>query len=223
MGSLSQLLFPLACLICGDLGFDLCPSCDQKILRNSRNIYLNGARLWGAAYYCEELAQIILQAKEKNSAPARNFLVQLLVAKLMEVSNICESSAAVTLIPIPSRAAANRKRGFRHAYLLANELGSVLKQEGIGKVEVQEVLQVDRAIADQSNLNREQRAANIAGAYSIRSGRGRRVSQGGASVFLVDDLVTTGASTREGLRALNGAGIAPVAVLCAGVSPRLFS
>ena len=89
-----------------------------------------------------------------------------------------------------------------------------------GSVSIQEMLTVNRKVADQTNLNREQRERNVQGAYSITR-TGDLAEQ--ADLYLVDDLLTTGSSVREGIRALRQAGLRPAGVLTAGVSPRLFS
>jgi predicted amidophosphoribosyltransferase len=81
-------------------------------------------------------------------------------------------------------------------------------------------LVVNRKIADQTNLNRSEREHNVHGAYSVAD-LNRRIDQ--AALFLVDDVVTTGSSVREGVRTLRQAGVRPLGVLAAGVSPRLFS
>lgn len=219
MDSLAQLLFPPSCLICGASHFDICGMCDARIIRSRQRIDIDGVRLWAAALYGDELAQIILQAKEKNSSPARNFLVRLLVEACMEALGSSESSADLILVPVPSRPSANRERGYRHAYLLAKGLAKELKRRNVGEVAVQEILRVNRAILDQSNLNRAERSRNLSGAYSIQSRKNTSLRRGaGSRFFLLDDLVTSGASAREGLRALRAGGINPTALLAAGVS-----
>ena len=220
MDSLVQLLFPPSCLICAVAGSDICAQCNRKIIRNTNRIEIDGVRLWAAALYGDEMAQIILQAKEKNNAPARNFLVRLLVESVMDALTNSKSAADLILVPVPSRPSANRQRGYRHAYLLAKGLAKELKRLKIGEVAVQEILRVNRATVDQSNLNRSERERNLRGAYSPRRlGDFRSNEMAGCSFFLVDDLVTSGASAREGLRALRAGGIEVTALLAAGVSP----
>lgn len=185
---------------------------------------IEGAQVWAGAYYGDELAQLILLAKEENSALARNYLGHLLVNPFMNATEELDQETEVTLIPIPSSKAANRHRGFRHSFLLARVLAALIEKSSMRQVEVKEALRVNRRIADQSNLNRAERARNVTGAYSINSRQIADPSHPAArSIFLIDDLVTSGSSIREGLRALRQLGIAPAGVLAAGVSPRVFS
>ena len=66
-----------------------------------------------------------------------------------------------------------------------------------------------KATAPQTGRNRRERVANIKGAFVVRStGRdaGPASDLTGATVLLVDDVVTTGATIRECARALKAAG-----------------
>jgi orotate phosphoribosyltransferase len=57
------------------------------------------------------------------------------------------------------------------------------------------------------------------GAYSLARGAQQfQEKHGGDNLYLVDDLVTSGSSLREGLRALKEVGFKPRGVLVAGVS-----
>ena len=219
-----HLLFPTSCLLCQSPGAEICSSCDLKIVRQQLRLSLGGSDLWAAAHYGDELAQLILLAKEKNNSQARNFLVQLLVATFMRATRNFSAPLAVTLIPIPSSKPANRKRGYRHSFLLAKGLAANVEKNLSHRVVALDALRVNRRIADQSNLSKSERVQNLAGAYSVRA---RSTPDVGATpsnvVFLIDDLVTSGTSMREGLRALKEAGIAPNAMLSAGVGARVFS
>ena len=220
MGAFSQLLFPPLCLLCDTPGADLCQICNTKIERNHKSLLLADIPVWAGALYGDELSDLILLAKEKNMAPSRNFLAGLLVESLMNARVEGQEARNVILVPVPSSKSANRTRGYRHAYLLSRELVKLLPQSHRNRASVQETLVVNRKIADQTNLNRLERERNVQGAYSVR-----KVDRlkGQVDIFLVDDLVTTGSSVIEGVRTLRKAGVRPVGVLAAGVSPRLFS
>ena len=220
MSSIVQLLFPSTCLLCNAAGSDLCARCEAKIERNRRTLSVADTPIWAGAVYGDELSELILMAKEQHIAPARNFLAGLLVDSFMRAQSDLEESRQVILVPVPSSKSANRVRGYRHAYLLAVALVKRLPQPQRNLVTVQERLVVNRKIADQTNLNRSEREHNVHGAYSVAD-LNRSMDQ--AALFLVDDVVTTGSSVREGVRTLRQAGVRPLGVLAAGVSPRLFS
>ena len=165
-----------------------------------------------------------MAAKDKNSSASRNFLVQLLVEAFMRATLDLALDSRVTLIPIPSSSSANRRRGFKHAHLLSNSLAEKAQGRFSEPLKVTGALRVNRRIADQSGLNKSQRVQNINGAYSVIPKLGRQLLESSPdATFLVDDLLTSGSTAQEGVRALKMAGTSLQGVLCAGVSPRLFS
>ena len=218
MYEILQLLFPVSCLVCDSPGTQLCTFCYRAIGPTIRSREFGGIKYWAGADYGVELAKVILLAKEQNNSPARDFLADLIVQTFLAAAmefNIENS----LFIPIPSSRAANRTRGFRHALLLARVAAKKIQKIGAAEIEVRELLQVNRTIADQSNLNRSERVQNLSGAYSINNRtNGSDFEPGFRSIFLIDDLVTTGSSAREGMRVLYRAGFAPHGVLSAGVS-----
>ena len=224
MHEILQLLFPAHCLLCGSAGADLCATCDSKILRRSAPINLAGQQdpegisLWPGADYGEELATLILLAKEQNNGAARNYLARLLVQAFVNSTLERPVDGQILLVPIPSSSRSNRKRGFRHSYLLAKELAAELKRQHGVHASAIELLRTNRPVADQSALNRQQRLRNMDGAYSITRGAKKLGSPILATrLYLIDDLVTSGSSLREGLRALKAAGFSPSGALLAGV------
>jgi predicted amidophosphoribosyltransferase len=108
--------------------------------------------------------------------------------------------AAVVLVPVPSSRAAVRERGHDHALRLARCAAAVLTAAG-RPARAASLLAPVRALGDQSGLDAEARAANLAGAFAVV-----RPLPGSLPVFVVDDVVTTGASLVEATRALVAGG-----------------
>ena len=75
-----------------------------------------------------------------------------------------------------------------------------------------------RVPADQSGLGAAQRAANVSGALAARRQAVPALDR--ASVVVVDDVVTTGATLAESARALRVAGIEPRAVAVVAATRR---
>lgn len=73
-----------------------------------------------------------------------------------------------------------------------------------GSPPVRSVLRPRRRLEDQSNLGHRERAANLAGAYAVRSGEAPQVH--GRAIVLVDDVITTGATLSEAARAVRAEG-----------------
>jgi len=111
------------------------------------------------------------------------------------------------VVPVPLHAARLRRRGFNPATLLARQVA-----RAAGAPIAHGALARTRDTPSQTGLGRAARRANVRGAF-----RARRLD--GASVWLVDDVVTTGATLEECARVLRAAGARKVAALCAARTP----
>lgn len=114
------------------------------------------------------------------------------------------TTGPVCLVPVPARAAARRARGADVMVELAQGLAAR------GGHLCRRILRHTRSSADQAGLDRAARMANVRGSLTVQR-RGASVSTG--PLVLLDDIVTTGATAREAVRALHAAGIAVDAVL----------
>jgi ComF family protein len=107
------------------------------------------------------------------------------------------------IAPVPLHSVKQREREFNQAGRLAAHLSASLQ------IPMNEKL-LRRVIptATQTLLTRQQRAANMRGAFAIRPG----VRLNGERVILVDDVFTTGATTSACARVLLAAGAGDVCV-----------
>lgn len=105
------------------------------------------------------------------------------------------------LLPLPLAPRRLAERGFNQAALLARRLDR-------GKTDVHLLLRL-RETGVQASLDREARLANVQGAFGVAPLRARELR--GASVLLVDDVMTSGASLFAAARALRQAGVRRVA------------
>ncbi len=241
LSGLASLLFPPLCLSCsGDLANGkgvLCLRCERAINERNHQGIINGVPFYTRLTYGLEISQLVLLAKEENNRTARNYLACSLARALSDSGE--EIGARIILVPAPSTRAATRVRGFEHCLLLArsmrSELADIFRSEWRAGVDIAIVqpLKVTRALQDQSLLNPAQRMANLQGAYrfnenfrALLEGAGVRHGGGAARrpyLVLVDDVMTSGATMGEGIRALRGAGFEPDMAILACVSPRLIS
>lgn len=107
------------------------------------------------------------------------------------------------LIAVPLHAGKRRARRFNQSELLARDCAQRLSKR---VVLAKGVLERHRPTQSQVGLTREQRVANMQGAFRVRNAQAVR----GQVVILVDDVMTTGATLSECARILKKAGVAEV-------------
>ena len=107
------------------------------------------------------------------------------------------------IVPVPLHPLKQREREFNQAERLARRLGLALK------IPVQtRLLKRSVPTRTQTLLSRPERAANVRRAFALREPR----RLGGARIVLLDDVLTTGATTSACARVLRAAGAADVCV-----------
>ena len=230
----------------------ICSQCLPGLAPQKISGEIDGVRFYSQHHYGVEMAQLILQAKEGNSSAARKilagYLARTLVDQALPALGHQSSRVWLVLIPAPSTRAAERVRGYRHCELLAQALQKVIARseyEFLGVLDTKTIARgfvAVRAVRDQTLLNSEQRAMNLSGAYSLskagRSSLSHHPELGAAHrepgnnqqadrvplvLILLDDVMTSGSTMREGIRSLRSAGFEPTLALLACVSPRLIS
>lgn len=107
------------------------------------------------------------------------------------------------IVPVPLHPVKQREREFNQSARLAAWLGRATRLPVMAAA-----LQRHRRTDTQTHLSRADRAGNVAGAFVCRPG----LKLDGARVIVVDDVLTTGATTSDCARALRGAGAAAVGV-----------
>ena len=107
------------------------------------------------------------------------------------------------IVPVPLHSVRQREREFNQAGRLAARLGTAMK------IPLNErLLRRVTPTATQTLLTRQQRAANMRGAFALRSG----ARLNGERVVLVDDVFTTGATTSACAQVLRAGGAGDVCV-----------
>jgi predicted amidophosphoribosyltransferase len=202
MKSLAELIFPSRCIGCSQLGISICSTCRKKW---HPHIYQRGLKVLGKTYpvisairYSPIASRVLLSAKEANQIAADELLIK---ATAHSLRYFIRSYGSGDLIPIPSRKSATRKRGRNFMQEITE---SVAREESVKSLDI---LQHLRAVKDQSQLNSQQRSSNISGAFTTSI---KLPESGGLGnirpLIIVDDLVTTGATLVEAIRALRSAG-----------------
>jgi ComF family protein len=207
--SLKELIYPNICLSCGKTGAKICHNCSKYWLAKPNKSKIENNYLFFVATYDESTSPIILAAKESGSREAVKLIARSIACSISFAISNLDISKPINLITIPSQLSAIRKRGRDHIKDLVLEVIIQLDLQNIDAIYLP-ILKPRKKIKDQSNLNGLQRKENMSHAFIAKSSP---ISQ--SAVILIDDLVTTGASVQEGVRALAEAKITIDAVVTA--------
>ncbi|MBI4026802.1 MAG: ComF family protein [Verrucomicrobia bacterium] len=192
-------LEPPYCSICampfhGIIGPDFrCPNCGQIRLHFDRAMAV--MRFQG----------VVRRAIHSLKYGHQGYWARVLQSWLLEgVDPLLNRSEADVVLPVPLHPVRERERGFNQAWFLADALARSWKIPAHRRV-----LTRVRQTETQTHLDREERMANLRGAFAVR----RPAVVAGRRVLLMDDVLTTGSTASECARILREAGARSVLVL----------
>jgi ComF family protein len=155
--------------------------------------------------YAPPLSSAIRRFKFSRRADLARPLARLLPWPFDDAGSL---RAQRVVVPVPLHYARLVERGFNPAGLLGHALA-----RRAGAAFCPELLQRQRATAQQSRLPARDRRANVADAFRAPS------SARGRQVVLVDDVVTTGSTLEACRHALYAAGVDHVTVIALAAAP----
>lgn len=207
---LASLLFGGSCflcrgaapgLVCADceaelpwLGAEVCPRCALASPAGA----LCGRCLAEPPPFDATLAALWYRFPADVLVQALKFGGQLALARYLAtlLRKSLADAAVDYVVPVPLSAARLRERGYNHA-------GEIARRLAKGRLEL-ELCERTRDARPQIELPFAERQRNVRGAFAVRR------PLAGATVAVVDDVMTTGATLAEMARALKGAGAARV-------------
>jgi predicted amidophosphoribosyltransferase len=204
-----QLVYPPNCLICLAPGSSLCFRCNSNWLTNTKIGQINKIPLYFTNYYNADNAKIILAAKENGNKVAKQLLANSIFASLTKAKLDLNLIGEIALVSIPSSFSSIRKRGRNHIIDLVEQVIGIAMSDEV-KLINSPILSITKKIKDQSNLNKSQRILNMSNAYLAKS-----PESAFKNLIIIDDLITTGASIQEAIRALSVINLRPVAIITA--------
>lgn len=227
VASLADLLFPPACACCGAPPPPgdrlLCAACRGSLttVHAAHPLYAETrSRLCeegliddlSAAFVFEEggCLQTVIHRLKYGGMP---FLGAELGAALAARLSLPAAEGMIPLLlPVPLHRSKERERGYNQSEEICRGIARAL-----GLPVASRVLLRVRPTASQTGLSRTERRANVAGAFTLRTGTAASVR--GATVLLVDDVITTGATALACARVLRDAGAGVVHACCVGLAP----
>ena len=199
--SLKDLIYPRFCISCQKYGDFICLKCKASWFVKPRKTKVVGIDHYFVEDYNEYSARIILASKESGNKIAINLLANAVAKSISFAVSEKKFRAQINLVSIPSQKNIIRSRGRDHISDLISQV--VVALSGMGfTANYLPILSLAKKSKDQSTLNSGERLVNMQNAFIVNNSLN---SQEG--IFLIDDLITTGASIKEGVRALTEAKI----------------
>jgi ComF family protein len=153
--------------------------------------------------YCGPVAELIQQFKFNETLILSQLLADMIVSRIKNT----DFPLPDVLIPVPLHQDRLKQRGFNQSLELARHVGKALE------IPVNNSLLLrTRATPKQSGLNRKAREKNIRGAFKVKT-RNASALMNGKHLALIDDVITTGSTTREAARVLQRAGATQISVI----------
>ena len=201
----AELVLGARCPSCGGVGWGACVECVAAVT-GVRPFVVPGVPedlppVVAAGAYSGELRSLLLAAKERGALGLLPLLGERLAAAVAVLALAEDLGGPIVLVPIPSARGQVAERGVDLTGSLARYAARRLSAAGVA-VRTQRALRLVRRPRDQAGLGREERLANLEGAF-----RAAAVLPG--RVVLVDDIVTTGATLLAASRACAERGSTP--------------
>jgi len=183
------------CHGCGAPGRSPCPACRQGLEPRPRPAVRPGLDVPAvAALAYDDAADFIIAYKDQDAWQLTGPLGLALAAAVREVARGVHSRTPIVVVPVPSSPVAVRRRGFDHTATLAQW---VARRCGF---RWSPLLRRTTATPDQAGLAASSRRVVQVGTMAARPGRAP------AAVVVVDDVLTTGSTMIEAVRALRQGG-----------------
>ena len=232
----TELVFPDNCFLCrkylnNSHQEQLCPNCWQAVVANTPPFCLKCSRhltifndqglcasclkitpsfdvAWSACLYEQPLTDLIHSFKYYGKTALKKTLSQLMI-NFVETYQIPLDNFDV-VVPIPLHPARYRERGFNQAELLSQIISSHCHL-----THRTDILSRWKFTPSQTKQEAKQRWTNMHDAFRINNFQ----DVADKSILIVDDLLTTAATTDAASKALKNTGAAYVGVLTLAITP----
>ena len=158
-----------------------------------------------ATLYNDASRRLVLLFKRGRRIALAPLMARLMAAKMPSAD--ANDTGGWLLVPVPLHRWRLWRRGFNQAALLAREISALT-----GMALAVDALVRTRATPSLGGLGSKARVKALAGAIALNPAHGQRLK--GAQVMLVDDVLTSGATSGACVAALKRAGAEKVAIAC---------
>lgn len=199
-----SVLWPTSCAGCSAPDIGVCQAC-RSLFEGTTTGSLDGVPLVTATRYEGAVRGVVLAAKEHGRQDALGVLAGSLERLIAEVAATRAESGSTVTVTVPSSRSGFQRRGFLPMRVLARRAALApveLRLRSRGQQKTRE--RADRLLASRQSLHVATRdVATLCG----------------ASCVVVDDVVTTGATALDAVRAVREAGGTVEAVVAIAATP----
>ncbi|MGM1028417.1 MAG: ComF family protein [Actinomycetota bacterium] len=196
----ASVLWPVECAGCGAPDVPVCEACAAALRGPLVRESLDGVPLIAAAPYEGVVRSLVAACKERGGrAEARALGAGL--------ARAVAAAPAAALVRVPSSRGGMRRRGF-------DPVALVVRGAGLRAVPLR------RVGADGAQKQRSAAARATAAHGSLRLSARAATTLVGRPVVVVDDVITSGATARDAVRAVRAAGGRPVAIAAVARTPK---
>ena len=214
---LNSFAFDNSCIICRKSESQFCISCRREWRSNPKLVKGEEFPIYASIPYSDTAATIVLLAKENGVKFTKTLLLEELTTSILEfLKKERVIDTQISLVPIPSSRKARTRRGIDFIAQLTNELVKELNQKSYGtKFSSRSILKLQKRVVDQSGLSESKRHENLSGAFRVSADFS--IDSG---IIIIDDVVTTGSTLREAVRALKERNLTVLGAVTACASQR---
>ncbi|MBQ7912510.1 MAG: ComF family protein [Clostridia bacterium] len=197
-------------------GENFCPKCGRKKVADGVCTDCKGnlpkfTRGFSPFVYREQVAAMVNRMKNGNPHLALYFGEQMAEYFAEKYLKNCADSEELILVPVPLHKSKRIERGYNQSERLAESICERLQALGYSARVETDLLQKRKETAPQKQMTYRERMENVAGAYHVH----KRKECKGKTILLIDDVLTTGATSSECAARLFGAGAKEVYFLVA--------
>lgn len=201
LNTILDVIFPAKCLLCGEVGTELCSVCLNEAPAAERE-----SAKWIFPLYDyrhpgikKSLWFFKYKGKRKLAGIFADGLYGKIAEELSELRTM-ENFVKPILVPIPLSAKRRRERGFNQAELICREILKINNlRGGLNLKLVENVLYKTKDTEHQARIkDRRERIKNMTGTFSVKNEELIK----SRNVILIDDILTTGATLGEARKVL---------------------